>query len=89
MSKSNAKIYREAARKIAEKEEEYSCRAVTLSTVNARLRLIYHNVFSYDRYILFWANKWREEDGYDDDRLRNCRVIALCFAAAMAEAGDL
>jgi len=33
-----------------------------------------------------WGNKYEEYGGED---ARACRILALCFAAAMAEAGDL
>ncbi len=89
--KDDAAEYLEAARRIAQCEDTYSCIAL------AKVLGVYDDwnehrivVPTIERY----ARRFTEIEG---DRLwlgeeydcRNIRVIALCFAAAMAEAGDL
>jgi hypothetical protein len=44
-------------------------------------------------YSTYWARNWIDVGvlAYEEQRqqMRDCRILALCFAAAMAETGDL
>ena len=40
-------------------------------------------------YFSYWGRHWSEDGSEFSAETHRCRVLALCFAAAMAETGDL
>ena len=87
MSKKDAAVYLEAARMIAEQEEECSCLAIDMAVSDCGIftaqRKAFHQQFKPSRILYYaWGGQWGETR-------RHCRILALLFAAAMAEAGDL
>ena len=48
------------------------------------VRAGYADVFLFDRF-----GGGNEQELWDSDDYRNIRILCLCFAAAMAETGDL
>lgn len=87
----DAAVYLEAARRIGEGEEEFSCCAIALVTGKYdawnehqyKIPILerYSARFSEYEGSLIWL-------GAETNR-QDIRCITLCFAAAMAEAGDL
>ena len=77
-----AENFRIAAELIDDRQVEFSCSAITVyGTWSARES--YAEFFKPDPESYFWAGQAEHEWG------RKGRVLALCFAAAMAESGDL
>lgn len=94
-----AATYREAARRIAERREEYSCFAVAAADSGTRER-IYENK-AVKRYLAICDQSNLQSAIYlacgeargtrldtEDRWCRRFRVLLLCFTAAMVEAGD-
>lgn len=89
-------IYKFAARNVELQKESFACIAVgTAATCFGRLydgeeRQIFEELFSPEstdeRDLRPLANGWYGP--WHDDEARNARVLALCFMAAMVEAGD-
>lgn len=91
MSKQDAVIYRKAAA-IADKNMEASCVAIEKANGTwsvsgwSRLTYNYNNLFKPRNSGVVWGNLWA--DWSNDATLntrRQCRVLALCFMAAIAE----
>jgi len=95
--RTEAALYRKAAKRIETGENDFACNAlkdVGLSCVNMK-KLFEADAIEYGlaydgraaRYAFFSNGV---DHGVDfDATVRNHRVLALCFLAAMAEAGDL
>ncbi len=92
--KRDAAIYREAARKIAQKEAQWSCLAIWVSAPPSLINLddTYAKMISPVNGRRVRINDFEyygKETRADPRQTRNHRVLALCLAAAMAETGDL
>ncbi|MCR4297539.1 MAG: hypothetical protein NUV75_02115 [Gallionella sp.] len=92
MSKKDAVIYRRAAREMERDDdgELFSCILIrTLCNFHGKglgpTAQQYSDLFK-PRLSVDSGKGWGEEWGND---ARDCRILALCFAAAMAEANDL
>jgi len=86
---SRAEIYRRAAEAIDRKEEEFSCCAVSnvcCSRDTWLERKVYSERFASQEQSWGWI---LDADDAHKHWGKKGRVIALCFAAAMAETGDL
>lgn len=98
MSKNNAAIYLRAAQMVETGHEVFTCRAVQEVTTGTGDGCISFPNIATDAYRrMFYPGEWQERpyannphwaNGWGADK-NNCRILALCFAAAMAEAGDL
>lgn len=92
MSKRDAAIYRRAA--VRQARDKYcSCLAIVCVdkrslrnwdgfTNAAEAYAEMFKPFKKTHSHCSWGNRWKED-------AQECRILALCFAAAMAEAGDL
>lgn len=88
-----SKVYLEAARKVADHEEHFSCSASHRSggKVDA-----YRSLFKPEStmWLAWWNEGWdgpcntAQDLNERNEFLRNCRTLALCFMAAIVEAGD-
>lgn len=86
-----AEIYRRAAELVQDDKERYSCNAVVMAGQEFKIltwdqRYEYADMFASIGWGSYWhlaAETAEQEWGKDG------RVLALCFAAAMADAGDL
>lgn len=84
----------EAARMVAENEEEFSCAAASVG-YNFDARDFYEELFMPKNYWGAWGCAWCGDDieKYCHNKhfliVQNCRVIALCLAAAIAESEGL
>ena len=98
MSKKDAAIYREAAEMLFLGEVHYCC--IALETVGGNVSAFtsafapMENEADPDpdmEYCGFGKGAWGKHWGTSNvvHSGDGCRVLALCFAAAMAEAGDL
>lgn len=93
MSKKDAAVYLKAA-EIESEQHWFSCQAIEWALGRNRNESItgwsalstrYANIFKphQDTYAhSTWGHQWAEDQ-------HECRILALCFAAAMAKAGDL
>jgi hypothetical protein len=94
-TKRRAAVYREAARAVAEREVTCSCDAVSLTdnfnagrrhwgcreSANARRYAALFAPNGRETAELIWGEAWSE----DFVEQQSCRVIALCFMAAITE----
>jgi hypothetical protein len=96
MSKRDAAIYREAARRVIAMESHGCCHAIAMACISRYMgwsvvQERFGDVFSPLRKRAFWwgdpYTKYDTPHGMNASR--KARVIALCLAAAMAESGDL
>lgn len=78
-------VYREAARRVAEGEEEFSCVAVILAGPGAITN--YEALMRPDGHWGAWGSGWGDPNAYVKTyaTIHDCRVLALCFMAAIAE----
>jgi hypothetical protein len=85
-----ARTYREAARKIAEGEEDFSCNAAYFSAKgDSNYKQEVENLYAKtmrNRHAYVDISDFRRTD-YED--VIHERVMALCFMAAIAETGDI
>jgi len=84
-------VYLKAARRIAEKEDIYSCLAIMHAILGPYSQYLYeyvpiardyHKVFGFSNSSTFQI---AIEESNDDIKCRNLRVWLLCLAAAMCE----
>jgi len=90
--KQYAKLYREAARRIAESELTYSCIAIAEqnSHYDGRYSWKLPEVHAYlDLYDAACGDSLQLRIQGEAEPSRNLRVMLLCMAAAVAAAGDL
>lgn len=87
-----AEIYRNAAMRIENDESEFSCLAVRdvinplVASEHIPESVAYDNTFrpaKTENYA--WGTDWSMKE----KRRKKIRILALCFAAAMAETGDI
>ncbi len=86
----DAEIYRSAAERIANRQRtRYGCLnsccmidEISRCSNSDATRRYQHLFRPKGNTRLWWASGWKPH-------IHVCRVLALCFAAAMAEAGDL
>lgn len=97
-----ARIYRKAARKIEDGDNHWSCCAIagvgddTDPYYYEDDRMLvgrYERFFKPDGAHLYWGNAWSDrpptyQESCGDEQAKKCRILALCFMAAMAGAGD-
>lgn len=88
--RADARLLREAARLVEKKRETYSCVAIEKAQKTDEVTALER---SYRAMIVeggdyLWTSQFDRERfvGYSP---RDLRILALCFAAAMAETGDL
>ena len=91
--KKRAAIYREAARRIERKLNYCCCYAIRRITGNHKLGDEMREVFAARRIQENrWSGHWMVEIGEmrygESAEVQNRRILALCFMAAMVEAGD-
>lgn len=84
-----AKVYLKAAEYLAQGKSAFSCCAVDLAARHSPISQKwskacdkYRRVFSQDNTDYFYSHMW--DEGYEFSQ----RLLALCFMAAMVEAGD-
>lgn len=84
-----AAIYRKAAKMIEDKQACSSCIALDFAGAGEESRRKYSAVFRPEKPDdpagIFW---WRDCGCHGTRRYRDPRILALCFMAAMVEAGD-
>ena len=88
-AKKRAAIYRKAARRIERAAHGmFSCSTLNTITGDGEAARRYAELFRPEDYNgECWGHAWA--NGWDQWRERNaCRIVALCFMAAMVEAGD-
>jgi hypothetical protein len=89
-SKKRASIYREAA-KLIESGAEYACCYALEKAGGKRECDRMHAVFAECQGRVYLGGHWMADLGenpYDRELMSPRRVVALCFMAAMVEAGD-
>ena len=89
MSRKNARIYREAARSIAEGEAIYSCNEVDRIEGYSGLVNEYKQLFELGSGGEDNRNVWDLWSEKDNVTKQNIRVLMLCLAAAMEFDGRL
>ena len=84
-----AEIYRRAAELVASQVETFSCLAIC-NIVSASGPAYQLNPLARSEYEFLWdASGFLSANLCEREWGREGRVLALCFAAAMAESGDL
>ncbi len=84
-----AEIYRKAAKQVANGDDYQMCYAIDdAAGNNEEADSVFTPIFS-PRQGMGNSESWGREFSADLPERKRCRVLALCFAAAMAEAGDL
>lgn len=84
-----------AAALLIEQGHQYACCYALSAAAPTRGTHLAHamvDVFedsSPDRRLGYWMAEWTERVGGGDPDVQNRRVLALCFMATLAEAGDL
>ena len=79
----DAAVYREAARQIEEGIQIWTCNALECLGASP---IPYAALFKPEdeHFDGSWGTRW--SDSYEERQ--DCRILALCFMAAMVEAGD-
>lgn len=101
MTQTAREVYRSAAKRLAAGiGGPYSCVALNQG-LNSPLCRAYVEMFQPEPEVyegLAWGAAWSDNFGLvpmnevgllNDESAQSCRILALCFAAAMAETGDL
>lgn len=90
-----SEVYREAALKMERMAtSRFSCCAIDLAAgvaTHSAERARYEQMFRPKTDHSAWANEWRETEDWDGETsfIHECRILALCFMAAISEAeGD-
>ena len=95
--KAEAALYHQAAQLLESREQSYGCEALkAVGLSNGYLDAVFReDAIQYEETyagkparVAYFANGIDPEDDFDETS-RNHRILALCFLAAMAEAGDL
>lgn len=94
-----AEIYRRAAELVFD-GEEHGC--IAIACAQGQVIGYINDTPEMDKFALFkqrdehrgaWGYYWGlpldSDRGYENAEEKRCKIVALCFAAAMADAGDL
>jgi len=87
MSITKARIYREAGRRIEQREEIYSCNAIDRITNKSDLVAEYKELFELGEGDSQNANTWDLWAEVEEEERTNRRVLMLCLASAIEFGG--
>ena len=91
-----AKVYRDAAELLCHQDTKECwgcCDAINKIVCGSALtdtqqKEEFEHYFKPVSKTLYWGSLWGDDDAFWSGSIHNCRILAICFMAAMVEAGD-